>query len=229
MYRTHIETKENGSVSLKDKTYEILKRRIINCVYPPGTLLKEREIIEELGVSRTPFRETISALMYEDLVQVIPYQGIFVSEITLRDIENLYAVRERLELYALELCMETVPESALVAGIDRLQNADAQAYTDEAMRLDENVHTLVLHYADNKLLKRMMDGLYDQMRRVRVLSTTQDQHVSCTDQEHLAILQAMLEHDADKALEVMRWHIQSSKARALAALLNKNDKLYFKF
>lgn len=215
-------------MSLKDKTYEVLKERIINCAYPPGTLLKEREIIEELGVSRTPFREAISALMYEDLVQIVPYQGIFVAEITLKDIENLYAVRERLELYALELCMEAVPESALIAGIDRIQNAGSETYA-EAMRLDENVHALVLHYADNKLLKRMMDGLYDQMHRVRVLSTTQDQDVTRTDQEHLTILQAMLEHDADKVSEAMRRHIQSSKARALAVLLNNNDKLYFKF
>ena len=214
-------------MSLKDKTYEILKDRIVNCIYPPGTLLKEREVIEALGVSRTPFREAIVTLMQEGLVQIVPYQGILVAEITRKDIEALYAVRERLELYALELCMERIPWDVLQVCYDGVRTGVIEGRA-EAMRQDEDVHTMILCYANNKLLKRLMDGLNDHMHRVRVLSTTQDQDIQCTREEHLGILEAIRDGDVEAASAAMRAHIQRSKERALNALLKDNSKLYFR-
>lgn len=213
-------------MGLKDKTYGILKDRIINCVYPPGSILKEREIITELGVSRTPFREAANALMHEDLVALVPYKGVVVAEITLRDIENLYAVRERLEVYALELSMGKIPESELRGAIGGLQ-AGWQGL-EAAIRQDEEVHTMLLHYAGNKVLERLVDGLYDHVHRIRVMSAMGECDGKSTNEEHLRILQPMLEGDLEAAAAAMKAHINGSKQRAVDTLMRHNDKLYFR-
>ena len=214
-------------MSIKNKTYQILKDRIVNCVYAPGALLKEREVIEDLGISRTPFREATAALMQEGLVQIVPYQGIVVSEITCKDIETLYAVRERLELYAMELSIDRIPENLLKSCYNGIHTIGIEEWT-EAMRQDEDVHSMILRYADNRLLERLMDGLYDHLHRIRVMSI-QDRHIlQQTRQEHLNILEAMLERDEKAASMAMQTHIQRSKERALSALLSHSNKLYFR-
>lgn len=65
---------------LREKAYRIIKERIIKGEYRPGQPLNEKAIIEELSISRTPFREAIHALNEENLVQVYPNRGIFVRE-----------------------------------------------------------------------------------------------------------------------------------------------------
>ena len=158
---------------------------------------------------------------------MVPYQGIFVSEITLKDIEDLYAVRERLELYAIELCISRIPEEALQSCYEEIQAQNLQGM-EKSILAGEEIHAMVLQYADNQLLKRMMEGLYDHMHRVRVLSTTKDRDVQCTRDEHIEILKALQSRDTLSACTAMVHHIQGSKKRALAVLLQDNEKMYFK-
>ena len=80
--------------SLKERAYRIIKDKIIRCEYMPGDFLNEKSLIEEIGASRTPIREALNKIEQENLVKIIPKRGVVVSEITMKDISEIFQVRE---------------------------------------------------------------------------------------------------------------------------------------
>lgn len=218
-------------MGLKEKAYIAIKDHIVNCIYPPGSLINGKELIEELGLSRTPFREAINELAQEDLVEIVPYKGIFVTEITIKDIENLYAIRDRLEPFAVELSMDNIPMDILESCHETLRpfkDLDVNASAEEWVREDEDLHRMVLNYVNNALLVRTLLGFYDHNHRIRVLSTNKEQMVTITRQQHLAIVECMCRQDKAGAAEAMHQHIMSSKQRAMDSLMVRKDRIYLK-
>lgn len=219
---------------LKEKAYIAIKDRIINCIYPPGSLLNGKQLIEELKLSRTPFRDAINSLAQENLLEIVPYKGIFVTEITIKDIENLYAIRDRLEPFAVELSIDNIPDDVLEACKESLlpyKDVDEHASKgkfDISVRKDEDLHRMLLSFVNNALLVRTMLGFYDHNHRIRVLSTNKDEIVTITRQQHLVIVECMCRRDKTGATEAMHRHIVSSKERAIDAMMAHKDRIYLK-
>lgn len=209
-------------MNLKEKAYDVLKERIINGVYSPGQMLNEREIIEELNISRTPFREAVNALGKESLVNIYPRRGMFVAEITVKDIADIYSVRKVLEPFAVRLAYGNIPDEVLVSLKQRMIGVNKTNY-DQIIREDEDLHSILLKYADNAYLSRMMENLYEHNKRVRVFSTRSEDVVEITIRQHLVILEAMLAGDVEKAAKEMENHIESSRERAFQQIFSNNS------
>jgi len=218
------------TVSLKDMAYEAMKERIINCVYTPGAFLNEREIIEELGISRTPFREATNALSREGLVDLVPHKGILVTGITLKDVIDLYRIREQLEPFAVRLAMENIPDEVLEEYYIMFEQfLDPSRFEHEkAVQEDEDLHKMILRYADNRLLTQMMAEIYDHNHRIRVLSMDKYSVIQLTLQQHFEIIKHMRNKNLSAATDAMLRHIISSKDRALEAILRRNDNYNIK-
>jgi len=193
-------------MNLKEKAYDVIKERILNGVYPPGQMLNEKEIIEELSISRTPFREAINAL----------------AEITVKDVADIYSIRKVLEPFAVRLAFENIPKEVLLDLKEKMQDFNEKSY-DQIVREDEDLHSILLRYADNAYLSRMMENLYEHNKRVRVLSTRSAEDVKITIQQHQIILEAMLDGDVDKAAQEMEKHIESSRERAFRHIFTNNS------
>src|SRR5580700_8790566 len=86
---------------LKDRAYERIKSRLLNNDYPPGTFLSERQLAENLGMSKTPVKAALERLESEGLIAVSPQQGIVVRELSVHEIADLYEIRAALESYSL--------------------------------------------------------------------------------------------------------------------------------
>ena len=210
--------------------YEAMKERIINCVYTPGAFLNEREIIEELGISRTPFREATNALSREGLVDLVPHKGILVTGITLKDVIDLYRIREQLEPFAVRLAMENIPDEVLEEYYIMFEQfLDPSRFEHEkAVQEDEDLHKMILRYADNRLLTQMMAEIYDHNHRIRVLSMDKYSVIQLTLQQHFEIIKHMRNKNLSAATDAMLRHIISSKDRALEAILRRNDNYNIK-
>ena len=87
--------------SLKQQSYELIKSNIVNCVYPPGAIITEDILCQELAVSRTPIREALSLLEKERLVTILPKRGIEVTYISLNELNMIYETRLLIEPYAI--------------------------------------------------------------------------------------------------------------------------------
>lgn len=208
---------------LREKAYRIIKERIIKGEYRPGQPLNEKAIIDELNISRTPFREAIHALNEENLVQVYPNRGIFVRELTLQDIMDGFDVRYLLEPYVLELAAVRMPGSLveeLIRRIDELDQTNYHALLNE----DDYFHATLIEYTDNKQLSRIMKNLYEYNRfQVILLDDPKSEYISSERlanaveslMEHRAVLCCIQEGNIPEAVEKMRFHLTQARKRTL--------------
>ncbi len=208
---------------LREKVYQVIKDRIINGQYQPGQPLNEKEITEELQVSRTPFREAINALNEENLVQIFANRGIFVREITAKDLANSFEIRFLLEPYVTRIACLRMPDSVIRNLVERCQNCLATGYRD-MLEEDEYYHQTLLQYTDNCQLAKIMRGLYEQNRmQVAMFDAAEKGLVSdrrkeaavASIQEHLGILTYIAKRDAEGAAQATEAHLIEAQKRVV--------------
>src|SRR5918997_2824312 len=123
---------------LADRAYFGLRDRIVDLRLPPGSTLREDELMSEMGVGRTPLREAVKRLALEHLVEVRPRRGTQVTDVRAQDIARFAEVRAELEAHAARLAAQRIgPEmreeaQELAAELDLVPADDAAAL----MRLD---------------------------------------------------------------------------------------------
>lgn len=208
---------------LREKAYKIIKERIVSGTYRPGQPLNEKAIIEELQISRTPFREAIHALNEENLVQVFSNRGIFVRDLTLQDIMDGFEIRYLLEPYVLELASARMPASLVENLIYRIDKLDQTNYS--ALLAEDNYfHQILIDYTDNKQLKKIMHNLYEYNRFQVVLLDNPEAGFISNERlanaveslkEHRAVLCCIQNGNIPAAIEKMQFHLQQARKRTL--------------
>lgn len=199
--------------------YETLRGMIVSCRYAPGELLNETSLGEAIGVSRTPIREALSRLERESLVEILPKIGVRVTDISVADINEIYATRELIEPYIIETSAAAIDRRALM----RVRETLTQAAGDEQAQYntDSDLHALLLASNRNRYLAAAIDNVYAQNQRVRVMTGRRSAgRLAATREEHLAIVDAILLEQYAGAAEAMRRHLRQSKEAAIRSLLN---------
>lgn len=193
--------------SLKDKAYAYLKEKIIKCEFAPGMPLSERDLMEELGVSRTPIRDAINLLEQENLVRVYPQRGIFVEHITVKDIQDIFMVRKVVEPLVTKLATLRIPDDVLEE-LDLLyQNLQPPIDPEKHMENDRRFHTTIAQFCDNRYLEQILVDAYDRNSRVRYLSLRSNIRLKEAIEEHKPIIKHLRNRDAEAAGEAMLQHI----------------------
>lgn len=208
---------------LRDKIYRTIKERITNGTYAPGQPLDEKKIIEELQTSRTPFREAINALSEEGLVEVYPYRGIFVRDLSVKDIADGFDIRLLLEPRVLELACQRISPAKIDEMIARIENIDKTDYA-ALLKEDSFFHETLIDNVDNRQLVKIMNNLYAYNSfQVALFDDLGNNFVSedrlagavQSLQEHLDILLHMKERNVAAAIDKMRFHIAQARKRIL--------------
>ena len=206
---------------LREKVYNTIKDRIVKGIYKPGEPLNEKKIIEELNVSRTPFREAINALSEENLIQIFANRGIFVREVTAKDISNIFDIRYQLEPYVCRLACKFMPGDTISELKNRLENALAGNSYQTLLEEDDFFHRCILKYTDNEELARIMRNLYEQNAMQKVVFDTKENYITRERQdaailsieEHLSILKCIENRDEAGAEAATRNHLQLAGSR----------------
>ena len=217
-------TEPESIMVLREKVYQALKERIISGEYRPGEPLNEKEIIEELKVSRTPFREAINALHQEKLVQIFANRGIFVREITARDLADGFEIRCLLEPYAAKLACRSFSAEAAQKLADRIRAVLGGSYED-MLKEDDRYHREILNRIRNRHLADIMGNLYAQNQMQIAMydnamgdtvSETRKAAVEESLREHLDILKCMIRGDEEGAAQATTAHLMGAQQRAMA-------------
>lgn len=212
-------TKTQGRY-LKAQAYEIIKQKIVHCELEPGSPISEKDLIEEIGVSRTPIREAFNKLEDENLLKIYPKRGIFVTDISPKDVLDIYTLRELIEPFAARIATPYIDVHALESYRQIWSNSHYDYEPDEHIKLDREFHGVIAESTGNKYLTQILFRLYDQVNRIRILSLRRIKaRREETRHEHLAIIMAFLEHDADGAERAMRAHLTRAKETALNIFL----------
>lgn len=201
--------------SLSDQAYHQLRRHIVRLDFEPGAVLREDELRARLGVGRTPIREAIQRLAREQLVRVVPRQGVFVSGIDVSELSLLYETRAVLEPYAARL--------AAARGSDRNWDhmaavLDADAPADDALEVDRRCHEIMWAAAGNRFLVDTLDMLYAQSDRLWHMYLADEADMAEAVAEHGAILVALRAGDGDLAASLVEAHVRSFDEQVRAAV-----------
>jgi len=191
--------------------YELLRSRVVSLELPPGTPLSENDLAAELGVSRTPVRESLILLGEEGLVDVYPQLGTFVSRIRERDVVSAQFVREALECAALRDAAEAATDDD-IADLRALLDAQAEAErrndTEGFFRLDEEFHARLMAASGHGDAWPVVSQAKTQLDRARRLSLPLTQQLALLIAQHRAVVDLLSERDLDGALDALRTHLR---------------------
>ena len=214
---------EERKPSLADAVYLGIKQDIFDFRLLPGDRFTENEIAGRLKVSRTPAREALYRLEREGYLQVQFRSGWSVRDLDFKQFDDLYDLRVALESAAVKLLcdrderpnLEALKSVWLVSPQARLHDGDL------VCALDEGFHCALVAATGNLEMTRCHQEVTERIRLLRRLDFTEAGRIAATYQEHAQILRAVLKQDADRALELLRTHIETSKIEVRKISLHK--------
>jgi DNA-binding GntR family transcriptional regulator len=198
--------------SLADQAYHEIRALIVSLELAPGAVIDERELIERLGIGRTPVREALRRLAQERLVEVYPRRGMFVTGVDVRKLARISEVRELLEPEAARLAAERATDGDREELAALLRELDAGG--SEPMGLDERIHGAVYRAVHNDLLEATLEQYYVLALRIWSIALG-SAHINGAHEleeaveAHRALLEAIQAGDGDRAADTMRAHVQN--------------------
>ncbi|MGQ9583830.1 MAG: GntR family transcriptional regulator [Anaerolineae bacterium] len=210
-------------LNLRNHIEDRVRAAILSGGFRPGDRLVESFLAEQLGVSRAPVREALSALERAGIVVSVPRRGYFVVDFSDKDIEEIYSLRLLLEVGALRRAVGRVTEEGLEEMqrvVDQLaESALRLDAPEETVALDLSFHELVCRAADHSRLHSAWDSL--RMQNQLLISVTARTHYTHPDQPgklHQRILDAIRERDLARAEAILTEHMADAERRARMAL-----------
>lgn len=196
--------------SLHDEVAAKLRERIFSGALAPGSFVDEPALCAELSISRTPLREALKVLTAEGLLRHEPRRGCFVSQITERDLDEIFPVIALLEgRCAYEAaCNATDADLAALEQLhDRLQRSAQAKRITEYYEANFAIHEAIIVLANNRWLAQVIGDL----RKIVKLARLQQLHalgrLEQSLSEHMAVYAALKARDAEGAEAAMRTHL----------------------
>lgn len=196
--------------SQSDRAYFAIRELIVSLELPPGSIVKERELMERLGLGRTPVREALRALARERLVEVYPRRGSFVSNVNVRDLAGLSEARGVLESFAARLAAERATDAEreeTAALLEELERVAGEHDERTLIGLDQQIHRHVYRCAHNPFLEATLDEYYVLTLRIWFLALGRVARLEEAIHEHRELLEAIRDGDPERAEDAMRRHI----------------------
>ncbi|MDU4960856.1 MAG: GntR family transcriptional regulator [Sporomusaceae bacterium] len=218
MTRRLLPIKLDSYKPLREVVAETLREAIINGVLKPGERLMEIQLAEELGVSRTPVREAIRRLELEGFVVMVPRRGTYVTDLSIKDINEVYEIRTVLDVLAAGLAAERITEEELEE-LERLlvQISDLaeQNNVEKLIEYDSLFHDVLYRASRNDRLVGIINNLREQFTRFRSISMQYPGRIQNTVAEHTRLVEAIAQRNPDLAQRIAREHMENSEQTLL--------------
>ncbi|MDD2002091.1 GntR family transcriptional regulator [Pseudomonas putida] len=210
------------------QVYELLRNSIINFQLPPGHIINEKKIGEQLEISRTPLREAMLRLCQESLITIRPNSKTTVSTINLKDVLEGQLIRDVIETRCVQLAARFY-DATLDVEFESLffkkELACKRSDEVEFYLLDEEFHQLLCHASGYSHLWAVLRASKGQLDRARRLAFPIEQHFDEVIQEHREIFQSLQSRDEQRAASAMKTHLGSMFA-TLELLLQEKPEYF---
>ncbi len=205
---------------LKERAFDVIKQKIMDEEFPPGSFLAERKLALMLGMSKTPIKSALERLEVEGFVTISPQQCILVRELPIDEIADQYEIRTALETHVVRGLAKRITETQVSFLQDNLalqrETADTADVVDWVER-DAAFHLVLAEQYGNKAIYRTMLDLKNRMHRViaRVFRLQPLRSKESLD-EHQAIVSAIISGKAEEAASLITIHLQRGRDLVLA-------------
>lgn len=224
--KPHTRLRPLTSDSLVELAYNSIRQSILAGDFSPGEHLVESRIATELAISRAPVREAMKRLSQEGLTDEKPRRGSFVREITGENLIEIYNARLAIECSAVRLAVRkgaslTPLEETLREMTEVAANRDLAA----TVELEVLFHEQVVEASGNKYMALIFHSLIGPVRIALGMDDSTYQSLEDVAAEHVPVLEAMSQGDADLAAAAMHDHIVSSLGPVLESFGGRRDEL----
>ena len=211
--------------SLVDLAKRHIELWIIKGEYEPGQRLKEEEICTRLDISRPPVREAFKFLEAEGLVMRKPRRGVFVSEMTAKDVWEAYTLKATLYEMAMTLALDRMTDAQIAELQTFVRNMEACANAEPVDLLGyqehhQAFHDLIMLISGNERLKKFSASIHLQVCRFSYKSLQNRAHLDASIRYHRRIITALQNKNKDLACKLMKEHVLD----ALDVLLDMFDR-----
>lgn len=190
-----------------------LREMILSGELPPGARLREVQLCDHLGVSRTPVREALRTLAAEGLVDLLPNRSVVVSGLHTPDVEHLFLVFGAIEGLAAELACQRITDGQITEIgklLAEMVDHYARGERAEYMRLNQLIHRRTVEAADNPVLFSVWQSLLPRVERARALANLDSGRWTGALMEHSKMFTALAARDGELLSRLTREHFMNS-------------------
>lgn len=205
---------QSGQKPLKEIVYLELKHKILTGEIASQTRLMEIDLAEKMNVSRTPIREAIRRLAEDGLVKVEARRGAFVANISIKDMLDVFEVREDMEGFTAYLATQRISEDQkeeLRRIAEEYEAATKRNDKEAVISLDEDFHNAIVSCCNNETLRALVKYVQELSLRFRYLYYDDFSLYETTAEQHNRILEAITSGDAELARKEADAHVKALK------------------
>lgn len=205
------ETKINNKRSIREHVYTAIKTQILKLELEPGRKISDKEIGEILQVSRTPVREAFQKLAQEELLEIYPQRGTFVSRINLEQVEEARFMRENIERGIVRLACEHYPDDYFIqleTNIAMQKLFDAKKNFTRLYELDDQFHQILFDGCQKSRIWVILQQMNTHFKRLRALRTSSGMEWDFIIHQHEQIFNLLKRRDASSVEKVITEHLQ---------------------
>lgn len=217
---------------LTEQTHSVLRDKILRRQLKPGQKISIDEVAKGLGVSRTPVITALQQLASEGLVEIVPRRGTFVTELTARDVAELFDIRMMIELHAAGFILKSGKTAQFLEDIREAMAGMEQAVADDDYRdyeafmaSDRDLHLALVKLTENQHLLQIYNNLNVHMQVARTHYLNSVETARQAQREHEVIIKAFRSGALDQVRDALGTHIGNVKARILEILDERGGKL----
>lgn len=205
------------SENLDQKAYQIIKDMIENRELSPGQKIPQEKLASELGISRTPLISALKFLEQEKLVETKPRRGFFVRLFSLDEMVSIFEIREVLEGLSARRAAESITgkQAAHIQNIFKQFSSDNDITDYHAYSIaDRQFHNYIADISSREFLRSFLQTF--NIVSLAYLYPTKEGLIRTpneTIKEHIAIVEAICDHDPQAAEKNMRFHLQTTAAK----------------
>ena len=202
-------------VSVADQVAALLRQRILDGEFRPGTPLPELPLASSLGVSRNTMREAIRILAHEGLLRRNLHRGVVISQLSLRDVKDIYQLRRMLELPAVLAANHPAPEilEEIRTALESYERAVLARNWPSAVSHDLHFHSLLIRFHGNKRLESFYQNMIGELRVGMVLVDRSHDDPGALAPVHRKMFQLLSTGKLKQCAAVLAQHLDDSEAR----------------
>lgn len=215
--------------SLSERVYQQFHKSLVAGELRPGQKIVESELAATMGISRTPIREAMKRLAKDHLIVLVPRSGCYVAKMSEKDIHEIYDIRLRLESMALEYAFDRLVSNPrklvqLKEDFENCTGRPEEEFIKSEIRLDAKLHNIISKQSYCPTLQGILANLRARLELFRQQTTLTRTRAENALQEHVNIIQAILDNDQAMTLMYFKEHIKHTKQNVLS-IIKKEESL----
>ena len=213
---------------IREIAYEVLKHAIITGEIPAGERIVETEYADRLHISRTPLREALRKLERDGLVEYVQRRGVIVRAFTIADVEEIYTIRNALEMLTLPAIIEKATPADIASLRARLHEMDKMLESGDIENLSlmaRAFHSEITRISGLNRILRVIESQDEFINRFSAMAIRQENRRVQAHEEHYKLVEYIENKDLEHLEKLTKKHIERSKENCLAALAQQRPNM----